>query len=280
MLRTTLKIGGGLLALGLGLLAWAAFIEPNRLVERRQTILLSGWPKELSGLKVALVSDLHVGAPFVDAQKVQAVRALVDAWKPEVVLIAGDLMVGTNRGPRSLSPDEAAATLRGWTAPGGVWAVLGNHDWWTDGVGVTRALEENGIRVLANEAVALETPKGRLWLAGLEDAWTRKPNAEKALEFVTDDRPVLAFTHNPDVFPWTPTRFAVLFAGHTHGGQVQLPLIGALHVPSMFKQRYAEGHIIEDGRHLFVTTGVGTSVVPLRLGVAPEVALVTLEAQP
>lgn len=279
MLRTTLRIGGGLLALGLGLVAWALFIEPNRLVGRRQTLSLPGWPTELSGLKVALVSDLHVGAPFMDEQKMHAVRALVDAWKPDVVLIAGDLMVGTNRGPQSLSPDEAAATLKGWTAPAGVWAVLGNHDWWTDGVAVTRALEENGIRVLANEAIALETPKGRFWLAGLEDAWTRKPNAERALEFVTDDRPVLAFTHNPDVFPWTPARFAVLFAGHTHGGQVQLPLIGALHVPSMFKQRYAEGHIIEEGRHLFVTTGVGTSVVPLRLGVAPEVALVTLETR-
>jgi hypothetical protein len=280
LLRTTLKIGGGLLALGLGLLAWSLFIEPNRLVARRASLSLPGWPKALSGLKVALVSDLHVGAPFVDAQKIQAVRTLVDAWKPDLVLIAGDLMVGHEPGARALSADEAAATLKGWTAPAGVWAVLGNHDWWTDAVGVTRALNENGIRVLSNEAVALDTPRGRLWLAGLEDAWTQKTDAEKALAFVTDDRPVLAFTHNPDVFPSMPARFAVLFAGHTHGGQVRLPLIGAPIVPSMYKQRYAEGHVVEDGRHLFVTTGVGTSIFPIRFGVSPEVALVTLDAQP
>lgn len=278
--RTMLKIIGAAFAAGALTLAWAVFVEPGRLVERHETLFLPSWPRELSGLKVAVVSDLHVGAPFMDERKMLDLRARIDAWRPDVVLIAGDLMVGHEPGARQVGPAEAAATLKGWTAPAGVWAVLGNHDWWTDGPGVTRALTENGVRVLSNQAVALDTSKGRLWLAGLDDAWTKKTDAAAALAQVTDDRPVVAFTHNPDVFPSMPARFSVVFAGHTHGGQVRLPLIGAPIVPSEYEQRYARGHVVEQGRHLFVTSGVGTSIFPIRLGVVPEVALVTLESAP
>jgi predicted MPP superfamily phosphohydrolase len=268
------------LAVGLGLAGWAFFVEPGRLVTREETLLVPGWPPQLSGLKVALLSDLHVGAPFVDAAKVHEARRRVDAWRPDLVLLAGDVLVGRDApGAKPLSPAEAVAPLTGWDAPLGVWAVLGNHDWWVDGEATTRALQAAGMRVLENEAVPLETGRGRVWVAGLADAWTRKTDAQRALSFVTDDAPVLAFTHNPDVFPDMPARFSVVFAGHTHGGQVRLPLLGAPIVPSEFGQRYAAGAVLEDGRLLFVTSGVGTSILPVRLGVPPEVALLTLVAK-
>jgi len=266
----------GVFGLGLLLSAWGFVIEPSRLVTTQATLALPGWPAPLSGFKVALVSDLHIGAPFVDADTIAAVRARIDAWQPDLVLIAGDVLVGHEPGAKAVAPVDAAAMLRGWSAPNGVWAVLGNHDWWVDGEGTTRALEAVGVRVLENEAVALETLRGRVWLAGLADAWTRKTDAARALSFVTDDAPALAFTHNPDVFPTLPARFSIVFAGHTHGGQVRLPLIGRPVVPSEYGQRYAAGLKVEDGRRLFVTTGVGTSVLPVRFGVPPEVALLTL----
>lgn len=267
-----------LVAVGLALAGWAFFVEPGRLVINVQTLRPPRWPAQLDGLKVALVSDLHVGAPFVDAAKVQAVRRAIDGWRPDLVLLAGDVLVGHEPGATRLSPAEAVAPLRGWDAPLGVWVVLGNHDWWVDGPATTRALQEAGLRVLENEAAPVETGRGRVWVAGLADVWTRKTDAERTLSFVTDDAPVLAFTHNPDVFPDMPARFSVVFAGHTHGGQVRLPFVGAPVVPSEFGQRYAAGAVVEDGRLLFVTTGVGTSILPVRFGVPPEVALLTLAA--
>ncbi|MBL8921173.1 MAG: metallophosphoesterase [Myxococcaceae bacterium] len=268
-----------LFVVGLVLAGWGFFVEPARLVAREEALPVPGWPPALNGLRVALLSDLHVGAPFIDAAKVREVRARIDAWRPDLVLLAGDVLVGHEPGARAVAPAQAVEPLKGWGAPLGVYATLGNHDWWVDGEATTRALEEAGLRVLENEAVPIETGRGRIWLAGLADVWTRKTDAERALSFVTDDAPVLAFTHNPDVFPDMPARFSVVFAGHTHGGQVRLPLLGAPIVPSKFGQRYARGAVVEDGRLLFVTTGVGTSVLPVRFGVAPEVALLTLVAR-
>ena len=267
-----------LLAVGLLLAGWAFFVEPAGLVTNVQTLTPTGWPTRLDGLKVAVLSDLHVGAPVVDAAKVREVRRLIDAWRPDLVLLAGDVLVGHEPGATLLPPKEAVAPLRGWDAPLGVWVVLGNHDWWVDGPATMAALEDAGLRVLENEAVPVETGHGRVWVAGLADVWTRKTDAQRALSFVTDDAPVLAFTHNPDVFPDVPARFSVVFAGHTHGGQVRLPFVGAPVVPSKFGQRYAAGAVVEDGRLLFVTSGVGTSILPVRFGVPPEVALLTLSA--
>lgn len=279
MKRRVVRLLVVLAGVGLSLGVWGFFIEPARLVATEATLALPGWPARLSGLRVALVSDLHVGAPFVDAASMARLGARIDAWQPDLVLIAGDLLVGHEVAAHPLGPVEAAQPLRGWSAPLGVWAVLGNHDWWVDGPGTTRALEAVGVRVLENEARPIDSSRGRFWLAGLADAWTRKTDADRALSFVTDDAPVLAFTHNPDIFPTLPARFCAVFAGHTHGGQVRLPLIGAPVVPSEFGQRYAAGLVIEGGRRLFVTTGVGTSVLPVRFGVPPEVALLTLVAE-
>ncbi|MDX2013185.1 MAG: metallophosphoesterase [Myxococcaceae bacterium] len=273
----------GLLAIvtvcGVALAGWALVVEPSRLVVRRHRLALPGWPPAVAPLSVALVSDLHVGAPFVDAQAIAHLRATVDALRPDVVLLAGDVVVGHEPFATELSPAEAAATLAGWTAPLGVYAVLGNHDWWTDGEATTRALADAGVRVLENEAVRLERASGAVYVVGLADAWTRTPDAARALAGVPDGAPVIAFTQNPDVFPELPARFSVVLAGHTHGGQVALPLVGRPVVPSKYRQRYAAGHVVEDDRHLFVTTGVGTSVLPVRLGVPPEVVLLTLTSQ-
>jgi predicted MPP superfamily phosphohydrolase len=115
-----------------------------------------------------------------------------------------------------------------------------------------------------------------LWLAGISDKMTRHPDAVAALAGVPAEATVLAMTHNPDIFPGIPGRVALTVAGHTHGGQVRLPLLGALVVPSQYGERYAAGHVVEDGRHLFVTTGVGTSIYALRLGVPPEIVVLTL----
>jgi predicted MPP superfamily phosphohydrolase len=114
------------------------------------------------------------------------------------------------------------------------------------------------------------------WLAGVGDLWTGTPDIEGTLRQVDTDYPVILFTHNPDIFPNVPARVSLTVAGHTHGGQVNLPLLGRPVVPSDFGQRYAYGHVVEGGRHLFVGGGVGTSIIPARFRVPPEIVILTL----
>ena len=159
-----------------------------------------------------------------------------------------------------------------------MWAVLGNHDWWLDGPAIRAELERHGIRVLDNDAAPIDPPTS-LWLAGVADYWEGKPDVHLALEHVPPDATVIVFTHNPDVFPEMPARVALSIAGHTHGGQVRLPLLGRPIVPSRFGERYAAGHIVEQGRDFFVSTGLGTSILPVRFGVPPEISVLRLQAR-
>jgi predicted MPP superfamily phosphohydrolase len=130
--------------------------------------------------------------------------------------------------------------------------------------------------MLVNEARRVERGGVPLWIAGLDDAWAGAPDAAAALRPVPAGEAVLLLTHNPDIFPTLPARATLTLAGHTHGGQVRVPWLGPPIVPSKYGQRYAEGWIVEDGRSMYVTTGVGTSIAPVRFLVRPEVALLTL----
>ena len=134
--------------------------------------------------------------------------------------------------------------------------------------------------VLEDTAARLNTPAGPLWVAGISDLWTGRHDLEAALSAVKDDgAPVVLLTHNPDVFPLVPDRVTLTLAGHTHGGQVRFPFVGRPIVPSRFGQRFAAGHVVESGRHLFVATGLGTSILPIRFRVPPAVAMLTLVSE-
>jgi len=155
-------------------------------------------------------------------------------------------------------------------------AVLGNHDSWFDHDRVRKALEANGVRMIEDTAVELQTEAGHVWFAGISDLWTERHDLRAALAAVTDDSPVVLLTHNPDVFPDVPPRVMLTLAGHTHGGQVLLPIVGRPVTPSRFGQRFAAGHVVEDGRHLYVATGIGTSIFPVRFRVPPAVVILSL----
>jgi uncharacterized protein len=191
--------------------------------------------------------------------------------------LLGDYVIQGVVGGRFIPPEETARALSGLRARHGVVSVLGNHDGWFDGLRVRRAFVEAGLRPLENEAVRLTDGASILWIAGLADLWTGKPDVETALRHVPAGEPVLLLTHNPDVFPTVPERISLTLAGHTHGGQVALPLLGTPIVPSAYGQRYASGLVEEDGRLLFVTPGIGTSIIPVRFRVPPEVSVLTLK---
>jgi uncharacterized protein len=132
--------------------------------------------------------------------------------------------------------------------------------------------------VLENEVAALTLNGTKLWLAGLSDEWTTQPDIQGTLAKITDAAPVLAFTHNPDLFPRIPPTVSLTLAGHTHGGQCAFPLLGRPIVPSAYGQRYAAGLVVENNRHLFVTSGLGTSILPVRFRVPPEIALLQISS--
>jgi uncharacterized protein len=259
----------------IGVLLYAFVIEPMRLVERRTEIILPSWPAEFSGFRVTVFSDLHVGPPHITLSRLRGIVEKANGAESDLILMPGDF-VDTPLRWRMATPEEIATELKKLRAKAGVFAVLGNHDWWYDGGRVYRALEKEGIRVLDNQAVKIEHQGKAFWLAGFADASAGHPNIEETLKQITDDAPVIAFTHNPQIFPRVPARVALTIAGHTHGGQIWLPYIGR---PVISDWPYHVGHIVEGGRHLFVTSGIGTSIFPVRLGVPPEISILTINGR-
>ncbi|MGH9840074.1 MAG: metallophosphoesterase [Blastocatellia bacterium] len=264
------------------LAAWTFLIEPDRLVVNETRIELPDWPAELKGLRIAVISDLHPGGLNVRLDKIRLVVEKTNNTRPDLILMPGDF-VDTALGLFPIDPEETAAELKKLRARHGVFAVLGNHDWWLDGPRVKRALEGAGIKVLENDVARLDLAERngqRLWIAGFGDLLEGAPNVVATLGKLDDNAPVVALTHNPDLFPQVPARVALTIAGHTHGGQAAIPLIGRPIVPSNFGERYAAGHVVEEGRHLFVTTGIGVSILPVRFRVTPEISLLTINRKP
>ncbi|MFO1320934.1 MAG: metallophosphoesterase [Burkholderiales bacterium] len=264
----------------LALALWGFAIEPARLVQKEYSLTLTAWSERCNGLRVAILTDLHVGSPFNTLERLTNIVATVQAARPDLILLAGDYVIHGVVGGRFVAPEAIAGRLAGLSAPAGVYAVLGNHDWWFNAARVRRALESVGIPVLEDAAVDIRTGSCAARLVGIGDFWEGRHDVRAALAAVPadDEQPLIAFTHNPDVFPGIPARVTLTIAGHTHGGQVYLPLVGRLVVPSRYGERYAIGHVVEDGRHLFVSAGTGTSILPVRFLVPPEISILTLRA--
>jgi predicted MPP superfamily phosphohydrolase len=209
----------------------------------------------------------HAGLPTIR----RAVDALNER-KPDVHLLLGDYLDASQVLRRDISPDVVADELARLQAPLGTLAVIGNHDWRNSGDRMWRALDAHGITVLEDRAVK---PDG-FWVAGLADMRHRAPNVVRALRDVPPGEPVIVLSHDPDLFPRIPERVALTLSGHTHGGQVAIPVLRRPMMPSYYGERYARGHIVEDGKHLLVTSGVGTSGLPIRFLAPPEVLHLTL----
>jgi predicted MPP superfamily phosphohydrolase len=263
-----------LLILGL----WAFWFEPSHFIITTTDIKLRQWPEKCNGLKVVVLSDLHVGSPFNGLDNLVKVVAATNALQPDLVLLAGDFVIHEVMGGSFVKPELIVPQLKKLTAKLGVYAVLGNHDWWYNGWQMQEIFKREGIALLENKTVLIQNGSCQFWLAGIGDYWGAHFDTDKALRDVPEQATVIAFTHNPDIFYELPYRIAITFAGHTHGGQVSFPLLGRLIVPSRYGEKLALGYISEDGRNMFVTTGIGTSILPVRFRVPPEIAVVYLNS--
>jgi hypothetical protein len=292
--RRVLKALAGLFLAFVGTGAYAAAWEPVRHGVTRYRLTPRGWPLGRR-LQLAVISDLHIGSLHVPLSRVAEIVDATNALKPDLTLLLGDFVA--SRKPVASDPpmQEWADELARLQARDGVFAVLGNHDWWHDPATqiaragptqVGQALERAGIPVLENRALKLVTADGPLWLAGLGDQIAFLPRlrgrrhgiddlAGTMAQIAEDDAPVIMMAHEPDVFARMPDRVALTLSGHTHGGQVRL-LGWSPIVPSRYGNRYAYGHVREGGRDLIVSAGIGTSQLPIRFGIPPEILLIEL----
>lgn len=255
------------------------FIEPDKIIVHREILKLKNWDKAHDNIKIAIISDIHAGAPFIGTKKLEKIVELTNKEKPDLILFPGDFVETGVIGGKFIKPVITAGYLSKLQSKYSKVAVLGNHDWWYDGEKVRSALKNEKIAVLENDSTKIIVKGKPLWVAGLADLTTRYPDVEKALNKVKNEKSVLLLSHNPDAFPFVPQKVSLTISGHTHGGQVRFPVVGSLIVPSNFGQKYAFGHVHENNKDLFVSTGLGTSRIPVRFGVSPEISILTIKSK-
>jgi len=259
---------------GLAATGWllnAAVVTPRRFRLYDVPLAVPEWPAELDGLRIAVLGDLHAGSPWVDVARAHAVVDAVVAAKPDLILLLGDHLADVTFGTH-VEPGEMARALSGLLrADVPVVGVLGNHDWYAGGWRVRAALEDAGLPVLEESAVPVLD--GRLWIAGVGDLWERSPSVERALADIPAGAPVVLMTHNPDVVDDVPASVQLVLAGHTHGGQVAVRGRPLHRLSERSANRWTSGWYAD--QRLFITAGVGSSLVPLR-SVTPEVPVLVL----
>ena len=254
---------------------WGVGVEPGLLQQRNLSLRSTQWTAQ--PLTIAVASDLHGGSPHAGPAMLERLVAGIQAAHPDLILLPGDFIIRGVVGGDPMPVEDIAAILGRLKAPLGVYATLGNHDWWHPGPSVRAALEHQGIRVLENEAIPLPVKAGTVpWLVGIGDDMTDHAQVSKAFAQLPADVPSIVMMHDPANAPELPPGPSVAFAGHTHGGQVRLPWIGALITPGRAPRRHAYGWIEAGPVPTYVTAGVGTSILPIRLNCPPEFVVLSL----
>jgi predicted MPP superfamily phosphohydrolase len=275
------KVLAGSLAGVAALVAYATVVEPRfRLVVTRYDLSPPAWPRGLP-LTIAAIADLHASEPYMGPERIAHVVSEVNALNADIIVLLGDYVT---KGVAAPNYAEPFSRLR---APLGVHAVLGNHDWWAGIDDARRALAMARIPLLENAAVRLVKNGQSFWLLGLGDqlanplesgGYRGVDDLPGTLAKLDDASPAILLAHEPDIFVQVPARVALTLSGHTHGGQLRVLGWSPIQI-SRYGNRFAYGHVVEENRHLVVSGGLGTSFMPVRLGVPPEIVLIRLGAR-
>ena len=275
----------------LSLVGGKGFLNSRNLELLKVRVPLKRLPSAFDGLKVGQITDIHAG-PLVPPKLIRKGVDLIIARRPDLIVLTGDFVSGATKilwttygGFKQRHYDYCMEELGRLKAPLGVFAVLGNHDFWSGpevAAKVARGLENIGVRVLRNEAVRIETESQHLYIAGVDDYWENSYSLTKALEGIPEDICRILLSHNPDVnqdVEFLKRRIDFIISGHTHGGQIVLPFVGAPYLPSPFGQKYRAGLVRDGERQTFVSRGLGLFFVPVRLNCPPDVSVITLNRE-
>lgn len=258
--------GAAAVAAGFGV---AAIVRSPRITRVR--VAHPDLPPELDGYQIAQLSDIHCGA-FAPEQRVRDWVRRTNALGADLAVVTGDLIAsGTDY------VEAVASALGELRAPDGVMACMGNHDYFGTGEALFEALRDRGVRVLRNEHELVRRGEDALVVAGVDDTWTRRDDLDRALDGRDEAAYTLLLSHDPDLFPAAAARGVHLtLSGHTHGGQLAVPLMARSLNLAKLAHAYTSGHYREGRSHLFVHRGAGTSGPPVRIGTRGEIALITL----
>lgn len=268
-----------------GLALYSGEIERHWVEISHREIRLRSLPSAFDGMKVVQLSDIHLDEftePFLLRHSIEQINRI----QPDLVLLTGDF-VSYEIAPRKFSINSAwqcAEMLREIKCPQR-YAILGNHDHWLSGTEVTRALTSNGIPVLTNSYLPIERNGSRIWLAGVDDPVCGRPDPDKAIPASIrgiEGQPLILMCHAPDfaddlLSHPAGSSIGLMLSGHTHGGQVRIPFVGALQLPPGGR-KYVQGLFRLGSMQLYVNRGIGTVGVPFRFQCPPEISAFTLRA--
>jgi hypothetical protein len=265
----------GVYGVGLVVGVWGVVVRRRLLAVQRVTLHFKDLPAAFDGYRIAHLSDLHIGSMTPKARALRWV-ARANAEKPDLAVVTGDFV--TNGVAFHEDIANAVGELRGAE---GTFASMGNHDYFGDGEPLLSLLAERGVQVLRNAGVALRRNEHTVYLAGIDDTWTRRADLERTLAGRAEDDFCVLLAHDPDVFPDAAARGVHLtLSGHTHAGQVAVPFLSRVLSLSHLAHRFHTG-VYRRGPHtLFVHPGMGTTGPPIRVGAAPTLALLTLRRAP
>ncbi len=249
-----------------------AHAQPH--VVRHYALTLPGWPRFERPLRIAFLSDFHVGTHTGDMARYAAIAKEVASFLPDLVLFGGDYMNMQPFGGGRVPPRIIARTLARMMGRHGRFAVLGNHDYIYGEQEVAAAFRAHGIAVLDHERGTFAFGRHAIDVIGVPDARLVRPQAQALLAGLDPARPAIVLAHDPMWFKDVPSGPFLTLSGHTHGGQIKLPGLGVVYNGSSAPLRWSYGLIVEGGRHLIVTAGLGTSNIPLRIGVPPEFVII------
>lgn len=276
-MKTLFKLLAAVIAAGTLCLLYGFLLEP-RLLKIREVSLVS--PHYQGGdIRIALLSDIHIGSRHVPAARVANIVRVVNNARPDIILMPGDFIGGhtprENHSPAFVAEvNDGLAQFGALRAPLGVYASIGNHDVWYDAAAVTNGLRAAGVHVLANSVGNTATD---ICVVGLADHDTQTEDPT-TFDRCTKGNPVIALMHSPDSFALLPPYARLSVAGHTHGGQINLPFYGRRVTATQAGRKYAYGLVNVRGVPAFVTAGIGTSILPARFRAPPEVVIITLRA--
>jgi len=260
-------------AAGLVVCGYGVLIRRKWFVVKDVEVKIRGLDPSFEGYRIAHLSDLHIGTLTPRARGEKWTRA-ANARTPDLAVVTGDMVTSGT----AYHPDiaDVIATLR---AKDGTFVSMGNHDYFGDGEPLISLIEARGVRVLRNEGTLIERNGARMYLAAIDDTWTKRDDMNRALRGRPDGVPVVLLAHDPDRFPQAAGRgVALTLSGHTHGGQIAFPFLSRWVSLARIAHRYNVGLYRIGESWLYVHPGLGTTGPPMRLGVAPAVVILTLRA--